>query len=93
MYCDPPCEPLSANSSVNSHTGLAFGRAEQQRLRDACISAVERGASIAISNSTAPFVIDLHSAWEVRRIKARRAINSAAQNRGAIEEVLVLINV
>jgi site-specific DNA-adenine methylase len=62
-------------------------------LLNACISAVERGASVAVSNSTAPFVIELYSEWDIRKIKARRAINSAAQKRGAIEEVLVLMNV
>jgi DNA adenine methylase len=93
VYCDPPYEPLSATSSFNSYTGRGFGRAEQQRLLNACISAVERGASVAVSNSTAPFVIELYSEWDIRKIKARRAINSAAQKRGAIEEVLVLMNV
>jgi DNA adenine methylase len=91
IYCDPPYEPLSATSSFNSYNGNGFSRAEQERLARCCSAASRRGAVVAVSNSTAPFILELYSGWQLHTIKARRAINSMAQRRGAIEEVLAVV--
>lgn len=92
IYCDPPYEPLSATSSFNSYTGGGFDRREQKRLHDALAGAVRRGASVAVSNSSAPYVAELYMHWEIHRVKARRAINSVAVRRGEIDEFLILMN-
>jgi DNA adenine methylase len=92
VYCDPPYEPLSATSSFNTYTSHGFDRNEQKRLHDALAGAVARGAKVALSNSTASYVLDLYERWDVRRVKARRAINSVPGRRGAIDEILVLMN-
>lgn len=91
VYCDPPYEPLSKSSSFNSYTKSGFSQAEQARLKHACEAAVGRGATVAISNSSAPFILDLYSGWPTHRIKARRAINSNAGRRGVVDEVLVVM--
>lgn len=91
VYCDPPYEPMSATSSFNSYTGGGFSRAEQIRLKEECAAAVERGAIVAISNSSAPFIRELYSEFQVEAIRARRAINSNPHKRGAIEELLILM--
>ena len=92
VYCDPPYEPLSSTSSFNSYTGGGFSQSEQARLRDACADAAKRGAIVAVSNSSAPFIKDLYSEWDVRSVSARRAINSKGSSRGEIEEVLVILD-
>ncbi len=91
VYCDPPYEPLSATSSFNAYTGGGFSQADQRRLRDACASAAHRGAVVAVSNSSAPFVKSIYEDWDIRTVLAKRAINSNASSRGEIEEVLVLL--
>jgi DNA adenine methylase len=91
VYCDPPYEPLSETSRFNSYSAGGFSRDAQRRLRDACLGAVARGAKVALSNSSAPFIRDLYSGEDVYVIRARRAINSVGKARGEVEEVLVKI--
>lgn len=91
VYCDPPYEPLTPTSSFNSYTGAGFTRADQVRLKNECSAAVERGAVVAVSNSSAAFIRELYSSSTLQSIRARRAINSNPARRGAIEELLILI--
>jgi DNA adenine methylase len=91
VYCDPPYEPLSPTSSFNSYTGGGFSQLEQERLRVACLNAARRGALVAISNSSAQFILDLYAAEDVRCVSAKRAINSKGNGRGEIDEVLVIM--
>ena len=96
VYLDPPYAPLSPTSSFRSYTSDGFGTGDQSRLRDAVVRAARRGASILLSNSTAPAIVELYEDTAVRaaglrcfRVPARRAINSRASSRGLIEELLV----
>ena len=41
------------------------------------------------STSATPFIRELYSSYHVSIVQARRAVNSVASRRGAIEEVLV----
>lgn len=91
VYCDPPYEPMSSTSSFNSYTRFGFTRDDQVRLKNVCAAAVERGAVVAISNSSAPFIQELYADARVHSIRARRAINADARKRGAIEELLIFL--
>jgi DNA adenine methylase len=90
VYCDPPYEPLNVTSSFNSYLAGGFSREEQIRLKRAAERAAARGAVVAISNSAAPFILELYEGWQVHSIYARRSINSKATSRGAIREVLAV---
>lgn len=97
IYCDPPYAPLSATARFAHYTAAGFGEPDQQRLRDSLVSASRRGASIVLSNSSAPVILRLFggAAAEdagllLRRVPARRAINSRATARGPVDEVLVV---
>jgi DNA adenine methylase len=92
VYCDPPYEPLTPTSSFNSYTGAGFSRADQVRLKNECSAAVERGAVVAVSNSSAQFIRELYSESTLQTVRARRAINSNPTKRGAIEELLILMH-
>lgn len=90
VYCDPPYSPLSRTASFNSYTAGGFSHTEQVRLKEACQEATDRGAIVAISNSSAPLILDLYQGWKVHLIKARRSINSKSHLRGPVHEVLAL---
>lgn len=90
VYCDPPYEPLSQTSSFNAYKGNGFSQDDQRRLRDAAARAAAQGAFVAISNSTADFIMLLYKDWDLRGLFARRAINSKGSGRGAIPEVLIV---
>lgn len=90
VYCDPPYEPLSATSSFTNYTGLGFSRKDQLRLYHAIQAASQKGVHVAVSNSSAEFILNTYSDFKVHRILARRAINSNAAKRGVVEEVLII---
>jgi DNA adenine methylase len=96
VYCDPPYAPLSKTASFASYTADGFGAADHARLRDAIVSAAERGAAVLVSNSSAPLIQALYTSAEARRagltverVPARRAINSRATSRGPVDELII----
>lgn len=89
VYCDPPYEPVSRTASFNRYRGIGFGPDEQLRLKKSAASAARRGASIHISNSYAPLILELYEPFEITTLKARRAINSNGKRRGLVKEVLI----
>lgn len=91
VYCDPPYQPLTVTSSFNRYFQRGFDLEDQARLRDACAAATQRGAVVIVSNSTAPAIVELYRNFEMRRVLARRAINSNAFRRGKIEELVVVL--
>ena len=85
-----------ATSSFRSYTSRGFDHEHQVRLRDQVVRLAELGAIVVLSNSVAPSVLALYRHAAVRRaglrcyrVQARRAINSDASSRGAVEELVV----
>jgi DNA adenine methylase len=96
VYCDPPYAPLSRTACFANYTAKGFSPDDQARLQRALVAAAERGASVVLSNSSAPDVEALYSTSEARcaglrieRVNARRAINSRADSRGPVTELIV----
>lgn len=89
VYLDPPYDPLSETASFTSYSKGGFGRAEQIRLKECCDHLNERGIRFLLSNSATPFIRELYGGYHVSLVDARRAINSAGDRRGAVQEVLV----
>jgi len=96
VYLAPPYAPLSPTSSFRHYTAEGFGAADQVVLRDAVVRIATLGARVLLSNSTAPEVVALYEDPEaVRaglrcyRVPARRVINSRAERRGAVDELVV----
>ena len=97
LYLDPPYAPLSSTARFTSYTAEGFGPDDQVRLRDLVVRLARRGCQVLMSNSTAPEISALYEGnTEVftaglmcYRIPARRAINSNAARRGAIDEYII----
>lgn len=96
-YFDPPYAPLSKTANFRGYTGRGFTDGDQARLQQVLIELSRRGVHVLLSNSTAPSVSRLYDgnadaeqaglrAWQV---PARRAVNSNAQRRGPVEELVV----
>jgi DNA adenine methylase len=90
IYFDPPYVPLSVTSSFTSYSRHAFGETEQVRLHDTFAALARRGVQVRLSNSDTPFTRDLYRDFRIITISAARAINSRAERRGKISEILVL---
>ncbi|MGI5929285.1 DNA adenine methylase [Pseudoflavonifractor sp.] len=89
VYLDPPYDPVSDTASFTGYNRGGFGREEQVRLKECCDALTARGVKFLLSNSATPFIRELYSSYRVSIVQARRAVNSVASRRGAIEEVLV----
>lgn len=96
VYCDPPYAPLSPTASFAHYTAGGFSAVDQQRLQQAVCAAAQRGAWIVLSNSSAPEIVSAYqhaaartAGLAVHRAPARRAINSRADARGSVDELIV----
>lgn len=92
VYCDPPYDPNGDASTFADYSSDVFGKEEQERLRDLALDLNDRGVYVVISN--APSVGELYKpfnddGFHVSEVGARRAINSNADGRGEVGEVIV----
>lgn len=96
VYFDPPYRPLDATSNFNSYVKEAFGDEEQIRLKRYVDRLSARGCRIMLSysdcrgrNSEDTFFDDLYRDYIIERVYASRAINSKADRRGLVTELLI----
>ncbi|MCP4429133.1 MAG: DNA adenine methylase [Chloroflexi bacterium] len=92
VYFDPPYAPLSQTSNFTSYNKTGFDRSDQARLAEIVRQLTAKKVRIALSNSSAPLVYELYGRSEYRMIdiQARRNINSKANGRGPVKELLIL---
>ena len=89
VYLDPPYDPVSASSNFTGYTNLGFGKQEQRRLKEVCDKLNAKGIKFLLSNSATDFILDLYKEYKIEKISAKRVINSNANNRGNVDEVLI----
>ncbi len=96
FYFDPPYKPLSQTSSFNSYTKDEFNDKEQIRLAKFCIKIDLLGYKWILSNSDVKgknpndnFFDELYGQFNIKRVMARRNINSNPNKRGELTELLI----
>lgn len=89
VYLDPPYDPVSDTASFTGYNKGGFDRNEQIRLKGCCDELTRRGIKFMLSNSATDFIKELYKEYNISIVQAKRAINSDASKRGAIEEVLI----
>lgn len=96
VYIDPPYRPLSETSAFTSYNPDTFDDSEQIRLAKFIDDINASGAKIVLSNSDPKnanpedtFFDDLYKAYSIKRVSATRMINSKADSRGRISELLI----
>ena len=93
VYLDPPyADVTNDKKSFVGYTLNGFGDAEQERLRDVFKELDAKGAYVMMSNSSTPYIHELYKEYSetTKIVKAKRAINSKASGRGAVDEVLIM---
>jgi len=90
IYFDPPYHPVSETSRFTSYTRDSFGESDQEELAEVFAALSRRGCLVMLSNSDCPFVRSLYREFAIHTVQARRSINSRADRRGRIPEVVVL---
>ena len=97
LYIDPPYAPLTRTARFTSYTASGFGAADHARLQRLVLGLAARGSHLLVSNSTAGEISALYDANDEARaaglravrVPSRRAINSNAARRGAVDEYLI----
>ncbi len=91
IYFDPPYIPLNASSNFTAYTEKGFDEDMQLRLRELCDYIDNIGAYFMLSNSYTDYTLELYdvNGYTVHTVHANRSINSKANGRGKVKEVLV----
>ena len=94
IYFDPPYRPITPTSFV-AYDKSGFNDEHQEELRDFAIDCEKSGIFVMLSNSDPTNFIDddhfdeLFKDFDLKRIFAKRMVNSDGGNRGKIREILV----
>ena len=88
-YFDPPYVPVSETGDFTSFTAAGFGPADQERLVQCARRLKETGVHVLLSNADLPAVRKIYAGFEMRRVEARRNINSKGGKRGDVGELLI----
>jgi len=90
IYFDPPYKPINKTSSFTSYNSKEFDDKEQIRLSEFFKKLDKKGAKLMLSNSCVlDFFNKLFSGFKIKKINARRMINSKGDKRS--QEVCELI--
>ena len=97
VYFDPPYRPISQTSSFTQYSKSDFDDDSQIRLASFFQKLDQKGAKLMLSNSdpknTNPrdrFFEHAYAGYRIECVKANRMINSDAQKRGKINELLIM---
>jgi DNA adenine methylase len=89
VYFDPPYDPVSASASFTAYTTHSFTSDDQAELARTYEELDQRGCLLMLSNSDTPLIRKLYSKFRIHRVPARRSINTRADKRGSVWEVVV----
>lgn len=90
VYFDPPYDTLTDTANFTSYNESWFWRNMQIELRDVFVKLHEMGCKVMMSNHNTPFIREIFAWFRFEVVKARRNINSKANWRGEVEEIVVI---
>ncbi len=89
VYFDPPYDTWEDKDSFTSYDKNAFGKDEQKRLAEVYKKLSDKGVYVMLSNHNTEFIRELYKDFHINIVPAKRMINSKADGRGEVEEVLI----
>ena len=90
VYFDPPYVPLSETANFVGYAQNGFGVSDQERLAEVFARLARRGVRVMLSNSDTPWVQDHYKGFRQVKVMAKRLVNTRADRRGPISELVVL---
>ena len=96
VYLDPPYDVELNASGFISYTKSGFNRVDQYNLKTLCDSLIERGATVAISNSGTEYIQNLYlgdteSRYLIKKeFSVNRTIGSTPESRRTFKEILII---
>ena len=89
VYFDPPYDTWEEKNSFTSYDKNAFGKEEQVRLAKVFKELSDKGVYVMLSNHNTKFINELYKEFHITVVPAKRMINSKADGRGEVEEVII----
>ncbi|MBP3222614.1 MAG: Dam family site-specific DNA-(adenine-N6)-methyltransferase [Actinomycetaceae bacterium] len=96
VYIDPPYRPLTLTSNFTSYAKNDFNDDSQKELAEYVHILRSKGAKVLLSNSDPKnvdpnddFFDSLYADYRIERVEASRMINSRADKRGPVKELLI----
>nr|WP_295161839.1 Dam family site-specific DNA-(adenine-N6)-methyltransferase [uncultured Methanobrevibacter sp.] len=96
VYFDPPYRPINGKKSFEGYSKSNFNDKNQEELAKFCREIDKKNVRFILSNSdphnfdeTDNFFDDLYDGFNIKRVSAKRFINSNGNKRGPITEILV----
>lgn len=89
VYFDPPYDTWDDKNSFTSYAKNPFGKDEQVRLSNVFKALSNKGVYVMLSNHNTDFIRELYKDFNIHIVEAKRMINSKADGRGNVEEVIV----
>ena len=96
VYLDPPYRPINGKKHFEGYSKSAFNDDNQKELADFCKRISLKGAQFILNNSDPTNYIEdddffekLYSEFNIEKVYAKRSINSNAEKRGKISELLI----
>lgn len=89
VYLDPPYYPLKKTGSFTKYAKNDFLEKEQEKLAEVFKKLTEKGCYCMESNSDTEYIHNLYKEYKIHTVQATRAINSKADRRGKISEVVI----
>lgn len=89
VYFDPPYVPTNDTSNFTAYTVTGFSLDDQRRLVACARRLRDRGVHVLLSNADLPVVREMYEGFQIRSVEARRNINSKADRRGPVGELII----
>ena len=89
VYFDPPYYPLNRTSNFTSYSENDFLEKEQEELFNVFERLAKKGVFVMLSNSDTPYIKELYKNYDINIVDMNRFINSKANGRGKVSEVVV----
>ena len=89
VYFDPPYDVIENKNSFTSYAKNDFGKDEQIRLAKLYKKLNDKGVFVMLSNHNTAFINELYKDFNIHVVNAKRMINSKADGRGGVEEVII----
>lgn len=89
VYFDPPYDTLDSKDSFTAYSKDSFGKKQQRELYEVFKKLTARGVKVMLSNHNTKFINELYKEYNIHVIEAKRMINSKADGRGFVQEVII----
>ena len=89
VYFDPPYAPSSETADFTQYVSGGFDASSQELLLLTCLKLHQKGVKWMLSNSNTNIIQELFRGFKVETVEAGRSINSKAEKRGPILELII----